>query len=124
MTRSLTDGVSIREVATGQMIRRLDKTKEIAFSGMALSPDGRAKATSAIGGTVRLWETATGGPRRLFGPENESGRAVAIAPDGRMLAAAGSGGGIRIWHLPSGRESGQQQSAIRDGKQGSRAAAS
>jgi hypothetical protein len=99
------DGVSVTEVATGKLLRRMNSGRELAFNGVGLSPDGRTVATSRLWGAIRLWETATGGPRGQLGPALEGWAAVTFAPDGGQLAAGGAERAVvRVWQLPAGRE--------------------
>lgn len=72
----------------------------------ALSPDGTLLATGNdtdnAGGTVDLWNTATG---RLSGTllADPSGHgtmvnALAFSPDGSLLATGGDAGDVKVWH--------------------------
>jgi WD40 repeat protein len=67
---------------------------------VAIAPDGTWLASGDEGGSVRIWDPATGEQRwihRRAGPI----RAVAIAPDGAWLASAGDGS-VRIWDPATG----------------------
>jgi WD40 repeat protein len=67
---------------------------------VAVSPDGRTVALQGLGGTVRLWEVATGRERARLPGENTVG--LAFSPDGRVLAVADRGGTVRLWGLTAG----------------------
>ncbi|MFJ9588649.1 nSTAND1 domain-containing NTPase [Streptomyces acidicola] len=71
---------------------------------VAFSPDGRALASSDNGGTMRLWDTATGRLRRNQ-PEGGAAAvafAVAFTPDGRTMAIA-SPDGVELRDTTDGR---------------------
>jgi WD40 repeat protein len=104
VTNNPTGGVAVSDVTTGKVLRRFGRPSENEGPGLALSPDGCTVARSAGGGTVRLWETATGGQRGQLGPDEEGTFAVAFSLDGRLLAASGEEGVVRLWQLPGGRE--------------------
>jgi WD40 repeat protein len=66
----------------------------------ALSPDGRMVATANFGGTIRLWNAATGEP--MPSPAKAVGRAVAFSADSQRLAVGLSS--IVIWDLKTLQE--------------------
>ncbi|HTU88542.1 MAG TPA: sigma-70 family RNA polymerase sigma factor, partial [Gemmataceae bacterium] len=51
-------GLVLRDVETGQEIRRLSPQGGVA--GIAFSPDGKTMATASPHGAIRLWDAATG----------------------------------------------------------------
>jgi WD40 repeat protein/tRNA A-37 threonylcarbamoyl transferase component Bud32 len=75
---------------------------------VAYSPDGQTLATGGgfpvIGGEVRLWDAATGAPRRQLGTHRGKVTAVAYAPDGATLASAGDDGTVKLWDVATGAE--------------------
>jgi WD40 repeat protein len=83
-------------------------------SAAAFAPDGRTVATAGSGGTVRLWETATGKEVLTLHRPVDEVTAVSFSPDGCVLAAACrdrpvAGGRahqhhVRLWHVATGRE--------------------
>jgi len=79
---------------------------------VAFSPDGQLLASAGGDKTVRLWETATGGPVRTLTGHRSVVEAVAFSPDGRWLASAagldprfltsGADKNVRVWEPVSG----------------------
>jgi WD40 repeat protein len=59
------------------------------------SPDGRTLATSALGGTLTLWDTASRRVRATTPPDPYGVHMMAFSPDGRTLATVR--GAIRLW---------------------------
>ncbi len=60
----------------------------------AYSPDGKTLATAGQGGTIRLWDAATGKQIAVFQREERTASiaSLAFSPDGKTLAAAGTFG--------------------------------
>ena len=65
--------------------------------GVAFSPDGRLLATASHDGTARLWDPATGEPRRTLTGHTDAVIGVAFSPDGRLLATASHDKTARLW---------------------------
>src|SRR5439155_16005636 len=60
---------------------------------VAFAPDGRTLATTSDGDSkVRIWDVATGLPRRAFSFDVVAlfGMTVAFSPDGKRIAVGGS----------------------------------
>jgi WD40 repeat protein len=73
-------------------------------SAMAFSPDGKLLAIGGEGGTVRLWNSATGGP--VWAPltgHTSAVNAVAFSPNGRLLATGDEDGTAQLWDPATGR---------------------
>ena len=80
--------------------RRLRHAGEV--TGMAFSPDGTWIASSASDETVRIWETATGGPCWPLPRQSDQVWDVAVSPDGLWIASGADG--IKVWDVATGRE--------------------
>jgi hypothetical protein len=63
----------------------------------AFTPDGRMAAVRGKGGSVRLFETATGGERARLRGHDCWVTALTFAPDGRLLAAAAADTTVLVW---------------------------
>ena len=62
-------------------------------------------ATAHRGGTIRLWDVATGRELRRFAGPEEGAWSLAFAPDGKVLATAGFGEpSVRLLDVATGRE--------------------
>jgi len=104
-TKGGREGVIILNARTGQ--ERLLPTKEgESVWTMALSPDGRALATSTRGkaAVVRLMEVSTG--QEIFAGEGHKGfiGGPAWSPNGRLLSSGDSSESIRLWNATNGQE--------------------
>ena len=64
---------------------------------VAFSPDGLQLASGYSGGTVRLWDLATGAEQATLTGQTGRVKAVAFSPDGRQLASAGYDRTVRLW---------------------------
>jgi WD40 repeat protein/transcriptional regulator with XRE-family HTH domain len=70
---------------------------------MAFSPGGKTLAVGSEGGTLRLWDVATGRPIHAFGAGHGAVMAVAFGAGGRTLAAGAFGGPLRLREAAAGR---------------------
>lgn len=77
------------DVPTGKLLPSIGKHNG-GLNGIALAPDGRSLAVVTMGGSLYLWELATG-QARLIVMDAGYATSVAFSPDGRLLALANSG---------------------------------
>jgi WD40 repeat protein len=102
-------GVYVWDVAAARQVHHFAMNTRIsrgAFSA-AFSPDSKRLATTGLGGTLALWDVATGQQLlALSGPSSQTD-SLAFSPDGTRLAGVGSEGGklmIKVWDArPLGR---------------------
>ena len=69
---------------------------------LAFSPNGRTIASGSGGGTIRLWDVATGTYRRTLAGHTGWVSSVAFSPDGNTLASGSSDKTIRLWNVDTG----------------------
>ena len=94
------------DASSGRQIRIME-VNALAIHSIAFSADGKRLASASRGGTVQIWDTASGEMvRSLQVTPNAHGspRAVAFSPDGRHLVCAPANGDIGIWNLSSGEK--------------------
>ncbi|HTK76608.1 MAG TPA: serine/threonine-protein kinase, partial [Gemmataceae bacterium] len=91
-----------------QSLTRIQPRLRLTYSGhdrdvhMAVfSPDGKTVASGGWDGTIQLWDTGTGSPRRTLRGHDSDVNCVHFSPDGRWLASASDDGTVRIWDLHS-----------------------
>jgi len=82
-------GVLRWDLATGKELPPLGR-HDGGLNGLALSADGRLLAAVTMGGSLYLWELATG-QTRFVAADLGYATVVAFSPDGRLLALANRG---------------------------------
>jgi RNA polymerase sigma factor (sigma-70 family) len=103
--------IRLRDVASGQEVRRLPGNHLLPLEHLAFSPDGR---TLIAGGqqykNLYLGEIATGQLRRQFSGHQGELSCVAFSPDGQMIASGSHDGSVLLWDV-AGRRSRLQPGA-------------
>jgi WD40 repeat protein len=72
--------------------------------GLAFSPDGATLGSGSMDGTIRLWDTATGGLVTTLPGHMEEVTDLAFSPDGRTLASLARKESVKLWHVATRRE--------------------
>jgi WD40 repeat protein/tetratricopeptide (TPR) repeat protein len=71
---------------------------------VAFSPDAKTLALASRGGSVQLWDVATGDVLAILKGHSNAVASVAFAPDGRTLASSGGDQTVRLWNVKTRRE--------------------
>ncbi|GLX37473.1 hypothetical protein Sros01_35460 [Streptomyces roseochromogenus] len=98
-TRHTPDAVSGVEDAASLPLQRRLAGHTAQVNRLAYSPDGHTLATASHDGTVRLWDTTTGGNHTTFPSHGTVVWSVAFSPDGRTLATGESDRTARLWDV-------------------------
>src|SRR5262249_2696173 len=77
-------------------------TESYTVTCVQFSPDGKTVASASRDGTIRLFNSVTGGLITLLGRHKHAAFSLAFHPEGRELASAGEHGNIRIWDPRTG----------------------
>src|SRR5262249_8570798 len=86
---------------TGKVQAKLEVNRQLQVECVAFSPDGRTVATGMHGGTVYIWNAATG---RYLGWLPSQGQGddiwgIEFTPDGRHVVTGSWTGPVRVWEL-------------------------
>jgi dipeptidyl aminopeptidase/acylaminoacyl peptidase len=88
---------TLREVASGRARLRLKGAE--AGRAAAFSPDGRVLAWGSDGGSIQLWDVATGRERRRLAGHRGHVNRLTFSPDGRLLASVGDDTTALVWEV-------------------------
>ena len=84
---------------------RSSRSWAAGLASVAFTPDGSLIVSGGREGTIRAWDSTTGGAAGQFRTSGVSVLALVFSPDGRLLAVAGRGGVIDLFavHTTQGR---------------------
>jgi WD40 repeat protein len=91
-------GISLWDVATGQVLRDLSGHTG-AVNSVAFSPDGKLLASASGDNTLRLWRVSTGEALRTFTGHTNQVTFVDFSPDGKLLISAAYDNTVKIWSI-------------------------
>jgi len=94
-----TDGASVFDTASGNLIRRLTRTEDVNVA--AYSPDGATIATAGPSGATSLWNATSGTLERTL-PGAHSILTLAFSPDGSLVATGGVDQTVKVWNVATG----------------------
>jgi len=90
---------------TGESLATASANHRHRVMSVAFSDDGSQAASTALDGTVAIWNPSSFQPIAAFNGHMQGIHAVAFSPDGRRLATGGNGrDAVKLWDLSTDRE--------------------
>ena len=101
----LTSGQGIKTIdpQTGEVLRA-NTSQSSAIFHLAITPDGRRAVTTALDGTVRLWDLEDGQVVRQYPAPKALLFEVALSPNGQTLLVGSTDGTATLWDVETGEE--------------------
>lgn len=88
-------GITVLDRVTAAEVRRITG-HTTAVGAVAVTPTGRQIVSASVGGTVRIWDRATG--KQIREPfVGHSGLSLALSPDGNQIISGSSDGELIAW---------------------------
>lgn len=106
--------IKIWDWRNGKFLKNLNRSEDFGtailswlnFLGVtysiAISPDGKTIASSAVDMPIMLWNMETGRRLRTLSEHSESVNGLAFSPDGEILASASDDNTVKIWNPATG----------------------
>jgi len=95
-----TDGqVEVREVESGDLVRRFATHSSGLVLDLVYSPDGSLIAIASDDSTVRIYDAQRGEQQLVLRGHGFLVSGVSFSPDGTMVASASPDGLVRVWAL-------------------------
>lgn len=96
------DRIHVWDLSRGEEVAADAQSHSGSIGQVAASAQG-VIATASDDHTVRIWDAATGKPRRKL-QHDMWVRAIALSPDGRLLVSSSLDDTVRLWELETGKE--------------------
>jgi WD40 repeat protein len=75
------------------------KSRRLAVTSLAYSPDSKFLATGETSTEVELWDAATGELIQTYAGHSDTVRSVSFSPDGKKLASGSADGTVMLWDV-------------------------
>ncbi|HUG18343.1 MAG TPA: hypothetical protein VMM56_05160, partial [Planctomycetaceae bacterium] len=96
---SLKNTINLYQASTGRQIANLEGHTEEGIMSVQYSPDCREIVSSAMDGSVRIWNVISGTNRVIYQTDTAWFYSVAFSSDGQLMAAVGGDLPTRKWHI-------------------------
>jgi WD40 repeat protein len=93
--------VYLYDLAANRVVRTLED-HPVSIGCVDFSRDGKWLVSGDAGGTIRVWNAATGALAHKLTGHRNGVRALAFSPDGAKLASGGWDGTLRLWSVTDG----------------------
>jgi WD40 repeat protein len=97
----LSGGLQTINPDTGEILW-VNNTVGSAILDISISPDGRYAVSSALDGSIRLWELEHGQVELRYSEPSGVLFEVAVSPDGKMVLGGTTDGKVTLWDLETG----------------------
>jgi serine/threonine protein kinase/WD40 repeat protein len=104
LSGGMDERVSLWDVETGQIVRKLDAVNKDQIRAVAFFPDGRRALSVSHDGLAHIWDVKTGKPLSKFGWHTAGIADAVIHPNGRHVISAGRDRMLRVWDSITGTE--------------------
>ncbi|MFH1675371.1 MAG: caspase family protein [Pseudomonadota bacterium] len=97
------DKVLIKSTDTGSQIREINTEHRGSNKAVTFSYDEKHVLSDSSGGTLKLWDVATGEVVKSFSGQDDVWT-VALSSDGRLALSGGADKTVKLWDIATGKE--------------------